>query len=220
MAVEPSSLWSNARQVVSSQSFIEKLLLLLLTVGVSGVAVPLVMNRVAAASSARQKAAEAIRARDQTILDAQSKLLNDFAETLLAYETLALDVSWYKTAVGLHEDMHTRAFNRYSERVVDLISRWRALVSRARTLASPSVAEKMNAFMADVLGEQDTPIVQLYRRHAAVPEWERQHQRSIGMLTRADALISELAVDLRLSRNNLQEEPFTVPQPRGTGAAR
>ena len=192
------------REVLTSASFVEKFLLLLLTVLVSGLAVPLVLSYNAVAATQRQKAADAARARDQAILDSQSRLLDDFAQTVLTYETLALDVSWYQTATAREDEMYRRAFARYSERVVDLVARWRALSSRARTLASEAVADKMDAFLADVFQRQDTPIVQLYRKRASSEAWEAQHQASVEMLSRGHGLISELTRDLGLARTNMQ----------------
>jgi hypothetical protein len=57
------------------------------------------------------KAAEARKARDASKLQAQAKLLDEATETILTYETLALDVSWYKDARVANEDMHRKAID-------------------------------------------------------------------------------------------------------------
>ena len=53
-----------------------------------------------------------MRAKEDSILKAQSKLLDDVAEVILSYETLALDVSWFGTKRTTNADLQKRAFER------------------------------------------------------------------------------------------------------------
>jgi hypothetical protein len=194
------------RTALTSASFIEKVVLLLLTAILTGIVVPSIINDSNRKYSERQKEVEKMRARDDAILQAQSKLLDDVSEIILTCETLILDVSWYRTRFAMNEEMHRRAFSRYSERIVDLISRWRALQARARNLTSPVISSKIDDFLRRFFLEQDTPLNQLYGRNATDEEWERLHQKNEQMLVEANNLISEIGLDLGLSKNDLNRE--------------
>ena len=139
------------RRALTSASFIEKATLLLLT----GIVVPILIIYFNLSAAERQKAVETNKARDTSILQAQSKLLDEF---VFAYETLALDVSRYKLRHAANEEMHQKAFARYSDRMVDVVIKWRSLISRARALASPAVSDKMQSLLSLIYSEQDTPI--------------------------------------------------------------
>lgn len=194
-------------KALKTESFIEKATLLVLTVILSGVVAPFAINRLAALASERQKVVDATKAKDEVILQTQSQLLTDFAETLLTYETLALDVSWYKTPWAANTTLHEKAFARYSERVVDLMSRWRVLSSKAQMLASPAISERMDKFQSHVFEQQDTPLNQLYINKKASPaEWQSQHSKSEKVLIEARQLVAEMMESLGLSRASLSQE--------------
>lgn len=196
---------STVRRVLRSESFVEKLALLVITVIASGILVPLIFAHLEARSEERQKAIEAARIRNQAILQAQSKLLDEFSETALSYQTLALDVSWYKREHVRNETLHQTAYERYSSRVVDIVARWRALASRAQTLTSPEVGARMDSFLNRVFDEQDTPMNVLYKNHADDGQWEKQHATNEQMLAETNSLISAIARDLGISKDNLYQ---------------
>jgi cell division protein FtsL len=202
---KPDSREGVIRKVATSESFVEKVLLLLLTIILSGIIVPIIINYLTSKSAERQKAIEAMKAKDQSILQAQSNLLNDLSETILTYETLALDASWYGTEDINNKEMHQKAFLRYNDRTVDLISKLRALASRAQTLASPAISNKINAFMYKIFEVQDKPLNRLYTSNASFQQWGEQHEKTNEMLVEANSLISEIANDLGLSRDNLHQ---------------
>lgn len=201
----PSTSSGIIRKVLTSESFVEKFTLLALTVILSGILVPRIFAYFDARSVERQKTIEVMRLKNEAILQAQSKLLDEFSETALAYQTLALDVSWFKTRGVKNEALHEAAYKRYSERVVDLISKWRALASRAQTLASPEVSDKIDGFLVRVFSEQDTPMNVLHQNQARDEEWEAQHRDNVQMLIETNKLIAEIANDLGLAKKNLDQ---------------
>ena len=81
---------------LTSVSFVEKAALLLLTVILSGIAVPLAVNWLNANDAERKKVLEIAKAKEDANIGARHALLNEFSDVLLTYETLALDVSWYR----------------------------------------------------------------------------------------------------------------------------
>jgi hypothetical protein len=170
-----------------TESFLEKTVLLLLTAILSGLIVPLVI-----------KLTDEARADRAAVSTAQAKLFEDVSDVILTFETLALDVSWFGTKVAKNPEMQKRAFERYNERVVDLVVRWRVQASRAQTLASKPVATKIENMLIEVFNKQDTPTVALWSKCGVDCNWQEQHQENERMLVRANALIAELAKDLRL----------------------
>ena len=189
-------------KVLTSEAFIEKTLLLLLTVGLSGLAIPYILNRFNAADTARQKLLAESKALQEAIIQAQSNLLNDFSEVVLIYETLALDVSWFGTPSAQNGELQKKAFALYNEQIVDLVSKWRILASRAQTLASPEISQKILNFLDQkVFKEQDTPLVSLYNNNASAPDkWQKQHDINKRILSEANQLIAELAEDMNLKK--------------------
>ena len=79
--------------VLASQSFWEKVLILVL----SGLIVPLVIYFANMQFESRRKIADEQKVRTEALLASQEKLLNDATEVIFTYETLALDVSWFKS---------------------------------------------------------------------------------------------------------------------------
>ncbi len=175
------------REVLRSATFLEKALVLLLTVVLSGAIAPLVVAWIDAGRTARE-----------AVMNAQTKLFNDVSETLLATQTLMLDVSWFGTEDAKHSEQQRKAFERYSERIVDLVVKWRTQMSRAQTLTSPHVSKKLDAFLVRFLGAQDSPMNRLWVTCAAECDWQAMHETNLGMLGEANKLVAEIASDLRL----------------------
>jgi hypothetical protein len=209
-AANPGGQQKVLRRALTSDSFVEKAGLLVLTVVLSGVAVPIVVNRLNAndadrrkhtetAAAESRKAADIARAKEDAVLRARLALLDAFSEMLLTYETLALDVSWYRTSSVNDHALYEKAYSRYSERVVGLFSTWRVLTSRAQLLAGPDISALMNTFQQDVFANQDTPLTQLHGKNASVKEWEAQHAISEGMLGGANDIILKLGTSMGLN---------------------
>ncbi|WP_218510257.1 hypothetical protein, partial [Variovorax sp. dw_308] len=175
--------------VVRSDTFKEKALLLLLTAVLSGVCVPWVVKSI---DEARESRAAVSRA--------QAKLFDDISETILTYETLVLDVSWFGTKEAKNAEMQRKAFERYSEKVVELVAKWRAQASRAQTLASKSTAAKLDKLLERVFFKQDTPTNKLWTCDRDC-NWQKQHEENIRMLGEANRIIEDLARDLGLVKS-------------------
>jgi alkylated DNA nucleotide flippase Atl1 len=184
---------------LSSTSFIEKFLLLLLTVLLSGAAVPWINTRLEQAATARQKEVDEARIQRTALVEAQRNLFNEFSQVALTYETLALDVSWYRTADANNQRLYEKAFAKYSERTPELVSQWRVLVSRASVLGSPETARRMTQLLAEIFQEQDTPISRLASKGGDMEKWAAQHEKSVRMLGIANQTVAEIAADMRLT---------------------
>src|ERR1700736_3797769 len=130
------SIWAAFRATVTNESFLEKIILLVLTAILSGLAVPVIVTYINAQSVARQKeeddkkaamqkAADQAKADQQKVIDehrarqealvqSQSRLLLDFSDVVLSYATLALDVSWFGSDYLENRALQERALARYS----------------------------------------------------------------------------------------------------------
>jgi hypothetical protein len=175
------------RRVLKSDSFVEKALILAGTIVLSGVLVPLIITRV-----------DSVRVAREGLSQAQAKLFDDVSETILTSETLMLDISWFGTEHAKNVEMQKKAFERYSERSVDLIAKWRAQSSRAMALASPQVSKKLNAFQLRFFQEQDTPTNRQWIKCGTDCDWKQMHQKNELMLAEGNELVADLAKDLGL----------------------
>jgi hypothetical protein len=176
--------------VLKSESFVEKCLLLVLTAVLSGIVVPLII-----------KSVDSHREHRENLIRAQAKLFDDISETILTCETLMLDVSWFGTAQARNPEMQKKSFDRYVEQSVGLVAKWRAQSSRAETLVSPKISEKLAAFQIRFFREQDTPTNRLWTTCGTDCDWRPQHKTNENMLVEANGVVAELATDLGLTKN-------------------
>lgn len=180
------------KRALTSESFVEKLSLLLLTALISGALIPIVLKSVDARS-----------ARNEAILQAQSKLLDDISETVLTYETLALDVSWFGTPGFTNKELQEQAFQRYSSTVPQLVARWRTLASRAYGIAPPGLGTQLEDLLLVIFEKQDSPTVELYNADATAAQWQSQHRMNVELLAQCNRTISNFAAMMRLTNADL-----------------
>ncbi len=172
-------------------AFWEKIVLLLITAAVSGIVIPLILQQV-----------DEHRARRAAVIAAQEQLYREASETMLTLQTLALDVSWYGTSTAKDADNQKRAYGRYSDRVVELVARWRVQIVRAKSLASPAIAKKLAQMQLTFFDTQDTPIVRTWEKCSTTCEWDELHHQNEVQLGATSAFIEELATDLGLIRES------------------
>lgn len=182
------------KRALISASFIEKAILLLLTALISGLLIPYVSNKIQTENAHRE-----------VVLQSEAKLLDDITATIITYQFLVGDVSFYKSDSAIaNEKMQASAFERYSNKVVDLASQWGIEIAKAKTLASPEISDKLNKFMTKVLDTQDAKLVALYTNNGSVKEWSELNELNGKMYEEAKALIAELAVDFKITKANLR----------------
>lgn len=172
-----------------TSSFWEKISLLVAAALLSGLVVPLVI-----------KQTDEARARRASVSQAQEQLFRDVSETMLTFQTLALDVSWFGTPGARDEDSQRKAYAKYNERAAELVARWRTQIARARTLTSPEVSMKLKTMLEHFFKQQDSPTVALWAKCNVKCDWTPQHNENEVGLTAATAFIETLAKDLGLVR--------------------
>ena len=185
------------KNVLTSESFLEKVALLCVTVILSGLAVPLVLAYVNAANTEAQKRVDAARARQESQLRASEALLNEFTNVALTYQTLALDVSFLPAVPA----MHVEAIRRYTDRIGGMWARWRALHAQATIHASQTAAREM-ADLLNCAARQDRELIVLINNpNVTRAMWDQQHGRNVQMVVETNAAVRRLAADLGLGRD-------------------
>lgn len=187
--INPAKEQGVFKRALVSVSFVEKAVLLLLTALITGLLIPYVSSKI-----------QTTNAHNEIVLQAKAKLLDDVTNTLVTYQYLVGDVSYYKSDSSLlSEKMQSLAFERYSTRVVELVSQWGVEIAKARTLASPEISDKLNKFMDKVLEKQDAQLVRLFNNKGSVKEWADLNDLNGNMYEEAKKLIDELAVDFKIT---------------------
>ncbi|VVO10140.1 hypothetical protein [Pseudomonas fluorescens] len=171
-------------------SFIEKALLLIIAAILSSIIAPVIV-----------KSIDSSREGKEALSLAQAKLFNEASETVLNCQTLMLDVTWFGTADAKNAEMQKKAFERYSERSVDLLSKWRALANQSYVLASEQTSTRLNTFLNRFFAEQDAPMNRQWIKCGTECDWSELHKTNNAMLIEANELISDLANELHLTRN-------------------
>ena len=190
---KPVSNNSILLKTIKNESFIEKFVLLILTVFLSGLLIPYITTQI-----------QRTKARNDIVLQAQNKLLDDVTQTLLTYETLLLDISWYKTPNGYNEEMHKKSFERYSERSVDLLSEWRIESIKAKNLASIEISKKLDSFQLKMFDLQDSKMNKLYRENSSDSVWNELHNTNLQMLAEVNQLIPQLASEMKITKEDIK----------------
>lgn len=181
-------------QALGGASFIEKAVLLVLTAITSGALIPYIGDKI-----------QATRTQNEAVTQAKAKLLDNVTNTIITYQYLAGDVSYYKSDSALVNDkMQAMAFERYSNKVVELMAQWGVEIAKAKTLVSPEIGDKLEKFMDKVLTEQEAKLVVLYSNNATVAEWTEMNDLTGKMYEEAKQLIAELAVDLKLTNADIK----------------
>ena len=174
-------------------TFLQNLTLLLVTGFLSGLIIPYLAEK-------NQK----INARNEILLQSQNKFLEDLNKTLLTWETLLGDISWYGTSTVNNPQMQQKAFERYSERSPDLITELKIEALKAKNLAPPEISEKIYKMQDQILDSQDTRINKLYVDKGSPADWDKIHDTNVRMISEAEDLLTQLAIYMKLTKSNLK----------------
>ena len=129
--------------VLTSESFLQGLFLLVVTAGLTGLLVPAIKGRLDDRKYRGQKVFESELSRQEKVIDAQATLLKDASEAMWSFYLLSLKVTWY--AASGNEARFDAAWQQWDEESWLLFGRLRAEISKARRLTSPTIhAELLN----------------------------------------------------------------------------
>lgn len=183
-----------------SHSFFEKVALLLITAGLTGVLIPTIDSRLSESRLRDQMVFEEQLQRQHDVLNAQIELLRNLSKLTWEFQLMNINVSFYRLN-GDETDFQI-AVERYQNNSGTLLGQIRAELSISRRLVSPEMYERLAGLYFDTLLPIDSSLEWLIKQDAETldNEWQEQHNRSFGdAQTQIDEVLNELAVELQLT---------------------
>jgi F0F1-type ATP synthase membrane subunit b/b' len=181
------------------RAFLQQIVLLLLAALVSGFGIPLVMKVVEDRKLIKQKQFEADLARQEKLIAAQSKLLDDLTQILWKWRYLAKSVVYYRSRND--KERYDDAKKQYEEIVWNLLNEFRTEISRSRRLVSEGAFQNLNCLYDYVVHDLDLKISDLMSEgNSHVQEdCRRMADRfSKEVSEKLDQALNDLASELRL----------------------
>jgi hypothetical protein len=193
---------------LTSQAFIEAVLVLVVTAALTGFLVPRVKASMDAKKLREQQLFEARLARQGKIIESQAALLESLAQTLWEYRMLVMELAFHRVERP-RERYHT-ALATYEDRAWDLFAKFRAEISEARRLTKAQTHGKLRDLYYETLIPLDQKLYELLRLDAAQGEgqldasadgeWRRFFDRLFGEITDTiDGVLNDVAEELRLA---------------------
>lgn len=210
------------------ESFGGNLLLLLIAIGLTSFAIPLVFKLIDEHKQHVQQQAEAEAAKQNTIIAAQIELLDRLTEELWTYQHLAAMVLYSRQRRTGRDDLYAAAASAYDRQSGEVLVTLRAEISGLMRLAPRAQYERFLSLLQDELLPFDHCLLELMRLHeqnpereatddqarcsahsgtfanASWPDVERYLALDLGQMT--DSAIASLADELQLSVASLQTE--------------
>lgn len=209
-----------------SQNFLEGVILLALTAGLSGFLVPYILKRIDERKLREQKLIDERKIREQKefdadlarqnkVIDAQVQFLDTFVQLLWEFHLLALSVSYYK--LNQEQEKYEVYFIEYDEKVWMYFGKIRAEIGKAIRLTSNDVYQAMLNFYVSWLIHSDVKLITLIKKDASREEWKAHHEFIFQSLTNEiDKIIDLLAEDLKLSSHTKQSNNAHAHRPPKT----
>jgi len=113
-------------QALKSQTFIEAVLVLLVTALLTGLLVPIMKAKM-----------DDKKGRQTKILESQAKLLDDLTDVLWEFRKLAAEVAYYRKEG--RQDGYQKAFVTYDQEGWGVLAQYLSLVSKSRRIAPASI---------------------------------------------------------------------------------
>jgi len=187
-------------KTLKSGSFFEKVALLIVTAGLSGFLIPVIMANIAHKTFQEEKLFEAELARQTKIIESQVKLLEDLADLLWEYQLLAIDVSFYHQ-FKKSNNLYIAAAKNYDEKAGAILGKIRAEVSKALRLTSPETYQKLKNLYYKELLRLDLRLRNLIDGRAS--DWSDFNQYAVYNLSEiVDNVLNDLAKELQLKGRN------------------
>lgn len=208
------------------ESFGGNLVLLLIAIGLTSFAIPLVFKLIDEHRQQVQQLAEAETAKQNTIISAQIDLLDRLTEELWKYQHLAAMVLYSRQRRTGRDDLYHEAASAYDRQSGEVLATLRGEISGLMRLAPRAQYERFLSLLQDELLPYDHCLLELMRIHemnldrvpsddqarcsqrsgkfakASWPEVERYLADELGRMT--DDAIASLADELQLSVSSLR----------------
>ncbi|MBW4422447.1 MAG: hypothetical protein KME13_25095 [Myxacorys californica WJT36-NPBG1] len=195
-----------------SQDFLEKVLLLILTAGVTGFLIPYVLKIVDERKVQKQKEIDDRRLREQKlyeaallrqnkIIDAQVQLLDNLANLIWEYQLLAIEVSYFDPIEQC--PLYSAAVTEYDKRTGAIFAKIRAEISKALHLTSTDTYQELRRLYYEELIPLDVKLYGLMKKQRdadqKIPDWKHFNENTVHNLGYViDKTLNNLAEELRL----------------------
>ena len=184
---------------MNSDSFKEKLLLLIIAAALTGLLAPILSSYIEHRRLQQQKLHEEDQARQTRIVQSQSDLLNKFSDLVIEYEFLAFEPVYYMTWSDTQRFEAT--YKQYDERALGYFSKIRGEIYKSKRLVSDTTY-KMMLDILEELQSLDLRLVQLAKRNGDLDAWKKfEVELRELMETTTPAKLNQLAEEMKLSAN-------------------
>ncbi len=187
-------------QVLQKESFIEAIILLVITAIVADFLVPRVKARLDQDKFERQKRFEDELSRYAKLREDRIALLDELETQLWEYQFLLLEPSYF--VLRGNEAGFKRAFQQYDDKASTLLSTISAKISKLNRLAEPETHHRLQALLHTHLIALDGALIRLAETGDLTnQEWQRHHDEAYKQLGgEIEAALLLLAQDFGLTR--------------------
>lgn len=186
-----------------SQDLIEKIIILIITAVLTGLIVPYISKKMDEMKAKSQKSFEADIARQDKIIEAQSRLIDDISRILWQWRYLSIKVAYYGSSDN--NEKYDMIKKEYDESIWNILNQFRNEITKARMLASDDSYQKLLNFYEYIV-ELDKKISSLFQDNE-LNENQKMEFAKINSLIYTDAtkgiddIIGFLARDFHLIRD-------------------
>ena len=181
----------------TTESFWQKVALLVCTAILTGIAIPYITNRMAEDRAHKDQQQAASLERQKTILQAQEQLLRDLETTIFDFHTAAAALPWYRTT-QLDAKKFQKAADAYDTVSWTFMAKMHALLTRADRLTSQSLYGQLESHQRK-WEALDVDLTTLRQSAKATPEqWTRMLGRLNAQIADATKVLHNLASEYSL----------------------
>lgn len=186
-------------KILTGDSFIESILILLITALITGLLVPFIKARIDDSNFRKRKNFEAAVARQAKVIEYKSSLLDDLAHALWRYQFLVLEPTYYK--MRKNETGYQAAFSEYDKNAPIILNQIRETVSKIRRFSTPEIYHSFKTLFHDDLIMIDSWLIELEETgQSQKGDWAVHHRYVYSDLGNViDKLLYELASNLGFS---------------------
>ncbi len=182
---------------LSSASFLEKALLLVIGVILTGMLVPLVKARMDQTTFEKQKLFEAVLARQTDVIKAQTQFLTEFSKYIWEYHKISQRVSYCR--LSGEAEAYRKALAAYQDSLWESLHQIRTCIGAARWFASDAAHQALTSWYEDWFVGLELRLRELIEKKAKDKEWSEHHTRvHYEAKERNYALLRYLAEDFGL----------------------
>jgi len=191
------------------ESFIQKVLLLVITAVLTGVLIPIVNTNVSEERSRRAELDAALVARQTSIIHSQEEYLHDLEQTLFEFNMRAAAVPWYRCE-QIDDAKYAEARQAYDKEVWNFFAKMLVLMSKGRRLTSDKGFVALKAHQKS-WEQLDQDLVDMMNAPNATKEqWIKMLDRVNAQGEASAALIDTLSMEYGLGGRDRHQLALTA----------